>query len=142
MSIVTADADNLEEKLKDFKNAGNKMIYIQKKIDISGKDLGLVFLGGKNIATYARVGDGNSWNTTTNNGGHYAPYEPEDKIIKIAGEAQNIFSLDYTVVDIAETEDGPFVFEVSAFGGFRGLFEAYNINAAEIYLTYVMEGLR
>jgi ribosomal protein S6--L-glutamate ligase len=49
--------------------------------------------------------------------------------------------LDFTCVDIAKTEEGMFVFEVSAFGGFRGLKEAFGIDAAGLYLDHVMKEL-
>jgi ribosomal protein S6--L-glutamate ligase len=41
-------------------------------------------------------------------------------------------------VDVALTKDGPYVFEVSAFGGFRGLFQARGIDAAAMYADYAM----
>ena len=44
-----------------------------------------------------------------------------------------------TCVDVAETDDGPMVFEVSAFGGFRGLKEANSIDAAGLYVDYVLD---
>jgi tetrahydromethanopterin:alpha-L-glutamate ligase len=49
--------------------------------------------------------------------------------------------MDYTTVDMAETEDGPVVFEVSAFGGFRGAKEGLGINVAELYVDYVRNKL-
>ena len=44
-------------------------------------------------------------------------------------------------MDMAETEDGPVVFEVSAFGGFRGAKEGLGINVAERYVDYVLNKL-
>ena len=57
----------------------------------------------------------------------------------IAQRAQGLFNMDYTTVDMAETGDGPIVFEVSAFGGFRGAREGLGINIAERYVDYVLE---
>ena len=42
---------------------------------------------------------------------------------------------------VAETSSGPLVFEVSAFGAFRGLHEATGINAAELLAGHVVESL-
>ena len=120
----------------------NCIMYIQKKIDLSGKDLGIVFLGGQYLTTYARCTNGNSWNTTIHSGGKYAPYQPSAEIIAMAQKAQNLFGLDFTCVDVAETADGAFVFEVSAFGGFRGIQEACGLNAAKLYTEYVMKQLK
>jgi ribosomal protein S6--L-glutamate ligase len=37
-----------------------------------------------------------------------------------------------------ETGDGPLVLEVSAFGGFRGLFSSQSMNAAQKLADYVI----
>ena len=42
---------------------------------------------------------------------------------------------------MAETEDGPVVFEVSAFGGFRGAKEGLGIDIADRYVDYVLKQL-
>ena len=46
--------------------------------------------------------------------------------------------MDFTTVDVAETADGPIVFEVSAFGGFRGALEGAGIDAAAAYADYAI----
>ncbi len=115
--------------------------YLQKKLALPGKDLGLVFLGGEYQGAYARVGNGNSWNTTIHSGGKYAEAFPSDEIIDMAHQAQSVFDLSYTTVDIAETEEGPVCFEVSAFGGFKGAQEGLNINMAARYAAYVVNQL-
>ena len=119
----------------------NPTMYIQKKLDLPGKDLGMVFLGGEYIGTYARVKQSDSWNTTINSGGKYEEYKPTDDIIELAYQAQKPFNMDFTTVDVAESEIGPIVFEVSAFGGFRGAKEGMGWDAAKHYTDYVCESL-
>ncbi len=140
MSLIRADSGTREE-IAAFKRE-NPIMYIQKKIDLNGKDLGLAFLGGEYISTYARCSQNGSWNTTTANGGKYAPYTPSSESISVAQKAQALFSLDFTCVDVAETASGPIVFEVSAFGGFRGIQEASGKDAAKLYVQHVMERLQ
>ncbi len=125
-------------KIEAFKALGNQVVYIQKFIDHAGRDLGVTFLGGEYVATYARQGGKGSWNTTTRSGGRYAPCEPGQEIIELARRAQALFDLDFTCVDVVETPDGPKVYEVSAFGGFRGLLEANGIDAAALYADHVL----
>lgn len=122
-------------------NADNPMMYIQQKRDLQGQDLGLVFLGGEYICTYARVANGDAWNTTIHSGGKYAGFEPSVEIIEMAKRAQDLFNMDYTTVDVAQTENGPIVFEVSAFGGFRGVKEGCGIDAASLYVDYAIKTL-
>ena len=133
-------ADKIEKQIRQFQKT-NPMLYIQKKLELPGRDLGLVFLGGQYLGTYARVSKNDSWNTTINSGGRYAKYNPSDSIIELAYKAQSLFNMDFTTVDIAETENGPVVFEVSAFGGFRGALEGIGINAAEMYVNHVLAKL-
>ncbi len=142
MSIIhtSKDRQSIKKRIKDFKH-DNPMMYIQKKINLPGQDLGLIFLGGNYLGSYARVGKQGAWNTTIHSGGHYAGFEPDANIINIAHKAQAIFNMDFTTVDVAETEHGPVVFEVSAFGGFRGALEGCGIDAADLYVNYVLDKL-
>ena len=117
--------------------ASNPVMYLQQLIDIPGRDLGVVFLGGEYLATYARV-SGGSWSTSTSKGGKYEAHHPSDEIIALAHRAQALFDLDFTCVDVVETADGPRVFEVSAFGGFRGLLHACEVDAAARYVDYAL----
>ncbi len=137
MQVVRHGDPGLNQSLRKFQT-DNKVFYIQKKIDLADRDLGLVFLGGEYIATYARIKNPESWNTTTLDGGKYAPHLPGDDLIGLAHRAQAPFGLDFTCVDMVETTDGPVVFEVSAFGGFRGLRDAHGIDAASLYTNYVL----
>ncbi|MDH3901268.1 MAG: ATP-grasp family protein, partial [Gammaproteobacteria bacterium] len=121
--------------------AENPVMYIQQKIDLPGRDLGLVFLGGDYLGTYARVSKDAAWNTTIHSGGRYAAHSPPAAVIELAQRAQALFDMDFTTVDVAETNTGPIVFEVSAFGGFRGAREGIGIDAAGLYTEHVLRQL-
>lgn len=140
MTLVAHGEKGWRKKLAAFAKT-NRVLYIQKKLDIPGHDLGVAFLGGKYLATYARVGNAQSWNTTINSGGKYAAVEPGDAVLEVATRAQALFGLDFTCVDVVETASGPMVFEVSAFGGFRGLGDAHGIDVAALYADYVIENI-
>ena len=141
MVLLEADAPDAEAEIAAFK-AENPVMYIQKKADLSGHDLGMVFLGGEYICTYARVSQTGSWNTTIHSGGKYAPYEPDAELIELGRRAQAPFGLTFTTVDIALTPDGPIVFEVSAFGGYCGAQEGCGIDAAALVADHVLEQVR
>lgn len=140
--VVVSPGPELSGELERFRAGGNPFFYIQQMVELPGKDLGLAFLGGQFVGCYARVRQGDAWCTTTHSGGKYEPHEPAPHLIDLAHKAQGLFDLDFTSVDIAETADGPVVFEVSAFGGFRGLLEASDIDAAGLYADYVLERIR
>jgi ribosomal protein S6--L-glutamate ligase len=142
MVVIQAGPEMLEE-IQDFKGAGNQVMYIQEFVRHAGKDLGVSFLGGEYVATYARQGSGQSWDTTTRTGGKYVPCHPDREIVDLAHRAQNLFEgMAFTCVDVVETAEGPLVYEVSAFGGFRGLLEANGIDMADRYAHYVLEEIQ
>jgi ribosomal protein S6--L-glutamate ligase len=136
--MVIADGDEAIDQIAAFK-ADNPVMYIQQMLNLSGQDLGMVFLDGKYLCTYARVSAGDAWNTTIQSGGKYAPYEPSAELIEIARQAQEPFGLTFTTVDVALTDNGPIVFEVSAFGGFRGVKEGRGLDAAALLTETVIE---
>jgi tetrahydromethanopterin:alpha-L-glutamate ligase len=130
----------LREAVKHYQQE-HQMLYIQQRLNLSGKDMGLVFLNGEYRCAYARVAETGSWNTTINSGGHYEAHTPSDEIIEMAQKAQSLFGLDFTTVDVAESDQGAIVFEVSAFGGFRGALEGCGFNAAAAYTSHVLKQL-
>lgn len=135
-----ADDNRILNEIDAFA-AENPMMYIQRKVDLPGRDFGMVFLGGDYLGSYARVAQTDTWNTTINSGGKYALHEPPESTIALAAKAQALFGMDFTTVDVADTPDGPIVFEVSAFGGFKGAKEGIGIDAAARYADYVLSEL-
>ncbi|SNT28018.1 GAK system ATP-grasp enzyme [Tropicimonas sediminicola] len=137
MTLIDGDDPTAPDRIAAFA-AEHPVMYIQQKMDLSGQDLGIVFLGGAYVCTYARVKQGDTWNTTIHSGGKYAPFEPDDALIELARRAQAPFGLDFTTVDVALTQIGPIVFEVSAFGGFRGVKEGCGLDAAAMLVEHVL----
>jgi ribosomal protein S6--L-glutamate ligase len=142
MTVIDADQEpqRLLQQIEAFR-ADNPVMYIQKKLALPGRDLGMVFLDGDYQGSYARVGKSGAWNTTIRNGGHYEGHLADEALVALARKAQAIFGLDFTTVDVAETEQGPVVFEVSAFGGFRGAQEGIGIDVPSRYVAYILEEL-
>ncbi len=135
--FILEDGPDARAAIEEYR-AEHPIMYIQKAIDRLDSDLGVTFLGGDYVTTYARCKTNGAWNTTTASGGKYEPFDPPREVIDLAYKAQALFNLDFTSVDVALTDDGPFVFEVSAFGGFRGLLDARGIDAAALYADYVI----
>lgn len=140
MCVIDAADPAAEQAIAAFQ-AENPMLYIQRKLNLSGRDLGLVFLAGEYLGAYARVSQTGAWNTTIHSGGRYERDDPPEAIIELARRAQAPFGMDFTTVDVAESDAGPIVFEVSAFGGFRGAKEGIGINAAARYVEYALREL-
>jgi tetrahydromethanopterin:alpha-L-glutamate ligase len=129
-------------ELRRFREAGNPIFYVQRLMRLPGRDLGAVFLDGECVGVYAREAAPDAWNTTVRSGGSYRAYEPSAAVLETAHKAQEAFGLDFTTVDIIETVEGPQVLELSAFGGFRGLYDGCGVNAAELLADYVVTRVR
>ena len=140
MRVIRATDGDREDAVRAFR-LENPMMYVQRRLDLAGRDLGMVFLAGEYLGTYARVARADAWNTTVHSGGRYESYVPPDELVELAWRAQAPFGMDFTTVDVAETADGPVVFEVSAFGGFRGAREGAGINAAARYVEHALREL-
>ncbi|MEW8467816.1 MAG: GAK system ATP-grasp enzyme [Candidatus Thiodiazotropha sp.] len=142
MTVIDADQDpqRLRDQIEAFR-ADNPVMYIQQRLELPGRDLGMVFLDGDYLGSYARVGGSGAWNTTIRSGGRYEGHAADADLVILARKAQGIFGLDFTTVDVAETEQGPVVFEVSAFGGFRGAKEGIGIDVPSRYVAYILEEL-
>ena len=136
----TQEETEIRNRITAFR-ADNPVMYIQRRVDLPGRDLGMVFLAGDYLGCYARVPQGDAWNTTIESGGRYAAHQATTQEIELAHKAQALFGMDFTTVDVAETKNGPIVFEVSAFGGFRGAREGIGIDVAELYVDYVINKL-
>jgi ribosomal protein S6--L-glutamate ligase len=113
----------------------------QRFVAAPGRDIGACVLGGEFVGAFYRVAPEGQWLTTTASGGRYAPCELSPAGQEIAVKAAGLFGLDYTVVDLVEAEDGYCLYEVSAFGGFRGLWMASELDVAALYASYVRKEL-
>ena len=143
MRLLVADGrTDLETEIRAFQSMAGPFLYVQKQVELPERDLGVAFLGGQYLGTYARVRGGRAWNTTIRAGGRYEPHEPTAQTIELAHRAQALFGLEFTTVDVAETPSGPVVFEVSAFGGFRGLRDGLGIDAASRFADHLVQRMR
>jgi ribosomal protein S6--L-glutamate ligase len=114
-------------------------LYLQRLVEHGGRDLGVAVLGGRVVGAYWRVAQPGAWMTTTAAGGRYAPAEAPEAALDLAVRAARHFGLLFTGVDLVETPGGGFsVFEVSAFGGFRGLQTACGVDVAPALAAAVL----
>jgi len=115
--------------------------YLQRFVKHPGRDLGVAVLDGEYLGAYWRVAGREQWMTTILSGGRYEKADPPADAIELALRAAARFGLLFTGVDLVETDTGFLAFEVSAFGGFRGLHEACGIDAAPLVAGAVLRRL-
>jgi ribosomal protein S6--L-glutamate ligase len=126
-----------DKAVSEANEASDGVILVQEFVDSRGRDIGACVLGGSFIGAFYRIAADGEWITSTSAGGRYASCKLPRKGADLALDAADVFGLDYTVVDLVETERGYSIYEVSAFGGFRGLWEASGYDVAADYARYV-----
>jgi ribosomal protein S6--L-glutamate ligase len=139
--MVLLDKKNASEILPKWKDAYTSPFYLQQFVP-SRWDTGVAVLGSEIIGGYKRVARAGSWKTTTSSGGKYEKFSPDLRAIELAKEVSSIFKLDFTVVDLVPFEGDYLVYEVSAFGGFTGLWETSGIDVANLYAEYIIKELK
>lgn len=140
--LLGPESDLETEFEKHRAQTGHPLFYLQQKIDLSGRDLGIVFLESEYLGTYARVAGEGAWETTIHSGGRYEAFDPQEEVVALARRAADLFGLTLCGVDVALTPEGPMLFEVSAFGGFRGLRDGLGIDGAARLADHVVARLR
>jgi tetrahydromethanopterin:alpha-L-glutamate ligase len=127
--------------LRRWQRTWGMPFYLQEFVPNAGRDIGAIVLNGRVLGAYYRVADRGGWMTTTAAGGSYEACEVTSEIARLAVRAADLFGLEFTGVDLVETPGGYLVYEVSAFGGFAGLWRSQRIDAAKAYAEYVVQAL-
>lgn len=117
--------------------SGTCRTLVQQFVEAPGRDIGACIVGSQFAGAFFRVAGDGQWLTSTSAGGQYAPCDLPGEGRRLAESAADLFGLDFTVVDLVETKKGYLVYEVSAFGGFRGMWEAYQRDVTTEYARYV-----
>ncbi len=141
--LDSANRDEAAAELGRFREAGLGPFYLQQFVDArDGRDIGISVLDGKIIGTYYRIAGEGNWMTTIHSGGRYEACELTPELEEIALRAANAFRLDFTGVDVVQAPDGSLMlYEVSAFGGFKGCRVALDLDAADLYAEYIVRTL-
>jgi len=95
-------------------------IIFQKFIkEAGGKDLRIIIVNGKIIASMERASNGFDFRANISSGGNGKEIDIDPKIEKIALKAINAIGLDYGGVDILISDEGPLVIEVNSNPGVK-----------------------
>lgn len=128
-------------KLRRWRRVWRMPFYLQEYVPHPGRDISVVVLDGRVLGAYYRVAAPEAWMTTTSAGGHYEACATTPEMAALAGDAASLFGLDFTCVDLVDGPGGYLVYEVSAFGGFAGLWQTQGIDAAALYAQHVIRTL-
>jgi ribosomal protein S6--L-glutamate ligase len=136
MVRVGEDGDRF---LADAWQDSDGRVLLQEFVQSPGRDIGACVLGGRFVGAFYRVAEEGRWMTTTAAGGRYQPCDLSPEGITLAERVAGLFGLDYTIVDLVESKDGLLIYEASAFGGFRGLWDASRHDVARDYARHILQ---
>jgi ribosomal protein S6--L-glutamate ligase len=138
--MIRVDASGTPVSSETLHSDGQRYL-VQRFVHAPGRDIGATVIGGVFLGAFYRVSAPGKWMTTTSQGGRYEPCELPPIGIQLAERAAKVFGLDYTVVDLVEHEASFLIYEVSAFGGFRGLLEATGVDPSVRYAEHIVREL-
>ena len=134
-------------RVRDVKEAGpiidtlselDQMICLQKYMPNPGEDIRVFIVGDQVVAAMKRRAAAHEWRSNIHIGGQGVEYRltPEERENSI--KAAQAVGVEVAGVDLISVEDKPYVIEVNASPGFRGLLSATGINAAEKIVEYAV----
>ena len=109
--------------------ASRYVMYLQEYLEHGTSDIRVFVIGGKAIAAMTRVGD--TWKSTLRQGAKPQPCVLTPELSKLAVKCAETIGLEYTGVDILETEHGFVVTEVNSSSGWQGLQQVTEIDIAK-----------
>ncbi|GAB4328770.1 MAG: hypothetical protein Kow0069_36030 [Promethearchaeota archaeon] len=120
--------------------------YLQEFVEHGNRDLRLFVVGGRVVASMARVTPADSpqpWKTNVHAGAQPRKYEPNDELRDLAAAAAEAVGLEVAGVDVLEAPDGTHqVVEVNSIPGWRALQRASGVDVPSLVVDHVLEALR
>lgn len=133
--------------VRDVKEAGpiidtlselDQMICLQKYLPNPGEDIRVFVTGGEVVGAMKRIAAAHEWRSNIHIGGQGIAHTPSASEAEIAIKASEAVGVEIAGVDLITVENQPYVIEVNASPGFRGLLNATGINAGEKIAEYAL----
>jgi ribosomal protein S6--L-glutamate ligase len=134
-------------RVKDAKEAGpiidtlselDQIICLQKFLPNPGEDIRIFTVAGGIAGAMKRKAAPNEWRSNIHIGGQGIPHTPSPTEAEVAIKAAEAVGVEIAGVDIISVEGTPYVVEVNASPGFRGLLGATGINVADRIAEYAI----
>lgn len=106
-----------------------------------GRDLRVVVIGGKVVASMIRSSGGKDFRSNMALGGASMPYEADETIAQLAEKISRLLGLDYCGIDLLFGEGGFLVCEVNSNAYFKGIEHTTGVNVAAAYVDYILRTL-
>jgi len=115
-----------------------QIICLQKYLPNPGEDIRVFVVGGEVVAAMKRKAAPNEWRSNIHIGGQGEPYQLSGSESEVALKAADAVGVEIAGVDLIVVDKVPYVIEVNACPGFRGLLKATGVNAAHKIARYAI----
>jgi len=116
----------------------DQIICLQKYLPNPGEDIRAFVVGSEIVAAMKRKAAVNEWRSNIHIGGRGVSYDLSVTEAETAIKAAEAVGVEIAGVDLITVENAPYVIEVNASPGFKGLLEASGINAAQKIAEYAI----
>ena len=123
----------------DTLNMFGEVVCLQEYIPNPGIDIRAFVVGDEVVASMKRVAPHTEWRANIHPGAKGQKVTLSEDTKATAVRASKAVGLEVSGVDLIMAGDQPFVLEVNASPGFRGLLEATGVNAANAIVDYAVE---
>jgi RimK family alpha-L-glutamate ligase len=120
--------------------ANRYVMYVQEYLEHGNQDIRVFVIGNRAIAAMTRAGD--TWKSTLRQGAKPQPCPLNQELADLAVKCAKTIGLEYTGVDILETEKGLVVTEVNSSSGWQGIQQVIDVNIAKELVDHFFSTIR
>lgn len=140
--LLAESRDSIESTINAFFSLGQNIIIQQFVSESKGKDIRILVVGDRVLASMKRVAKAGEFRTNIHRGGQGEKVNLPSLYHEIALHAVKAIGLDVAGVDIIESINGPKVLEINPSPGIEGLEKTSNIDIAVSIIEYTEELLK
>jgi ribosomal protein S6--L-glutamate ligase len=120
----------------------DQIICLQKYLPNPGEDIRAFVVGSEVVAAMRRKAAANEWRSNIHIGGRGVAHHLSAAESETAIKAAETVGVEIAGVDLISVDNTPYVIEVNASPGFKGLLEASGINAAHKIAEYAISRVK
>ena len=130
------DASEIAWKLLE---EGERVLVQEYIKESHGKDVRVLVVGGKVVASMRRRAHGREFRSNYHLGGSVEKVDLPEDYARIACKAARLLGLEVAGVDLLESSRGPLLLEVNSSPGLEGIEKASGVNVAGHIMQHVIE---
>ena len=144
LGAIRAENRELTYRALKFVHQLGQVLYVQETIKKPERDIRAFVVGGRVVGSMYRYlpDKQGEWRTNVHGGGRAVVAQLDDEYTECAVKTAEVLRLDYSGVDILESENGPCVIEANAAPSWSALSEVTGLDIAGLIVDRLVELIR